>query len=166
MVVHPGASVPARAWDPACHQALVELLRRRGHEVVVTGGPGEEALTRRVAGRPRPGVHDLGGRTTLAGLAAVLAGARVVVAGNTGPAHLAAAVGRPVAWLHADTVPAVRWHPWRVPYLRLGDPVPCAGCRARVCPVPEHPCLDRVAPGRVAAAVDELAGAAGLDEAA
>jgi ADP-heptose:LPS heptosyltransferase len=156
VVVHPGASVTARAWEPARHRALVAELRRRGHAVVVTGGPGEARLTAEVAAGA-PGAVDLGGRTTLAELAEVLAGSSVVVVGNTGPAHLAAAVGRPVAWLHAPTVPEARWHPWRVPYVRLGGLPACAGCRARECPVPGHPCLAQVGHHEVADAVDALA---------
>jgi ADP-heptose:LPS heptosyltransferase len=157
LVVHPGASVPARAWAPERHAALVGALADDGWAVVVTGGPAERALTARVCGPPRPGVIDLGGRTSLAALAEVLAGARATVVGNTGPAHLAAAVGCPVAWLHAPTVPAVRWRPWGVPYVRLGLPVPCAGCRARVCPVEGHPCLDPVPVADVVEAVTGLA---------
>jgi ADP-heptose:LPS heptosyltransferase len=159
VVVHPGASVPARAWAPERHAELVGALVDAGREVVVTGGPDERDLTALVCGPPRPGVTDLGGRTTLAALAEVLAGARVAVVGNTGPAHLAAAVGCPVAWLHAPTVPEARWHPWRVPYVRLALPVPCAGCRARVCPVPGHPCLDPLPVEAVLEAVEDLAAA-------
>ena len=74
-----------------------------------------------------------------------------------GPAHLAAAVGAPVVSLFAPTVPAVRWRPWRVPHVLLSVDVPCAGCRARTCPVPGHPCLGGVAVDDVVAAVDRLA---------
>jgi ADP-heptose:LPS heptosyltransferase len=103
---------------------------------------------------------DLGGRTTLAELADVLAEAEVVVVGNTGPAHLAAAVGTPVVSLFAPTVPAVRWRPWRVRHELLYVDVPCAGCRARVCPVPGHPCLGGVSVEDVVAAVESLVGVA------
>jgi ADP-heptose:LPS heptosyltransferase len=159
VVVHPGASAPARAWAPRRSAELVDALLAEGHSVVVTGGTGERDLTAKVARAPRPGVRDLGGATTLAGLAEVLAGASAIVVGNTGPAHLAAAVGRPVAWLHAPTVPAVRWHPWMVPFRRLSLPVPCEGCRARVCPVPGHPCLDPLPVSAVVDAVGALVGA-------
>jgi ADP-heptose:LPS heptosyltransferase len=126
--------------------------------VLVTGGPAETTLTRAVAGTA--GV-DLGGRTSFAELAAVLAGADVVVVGNTGPAHLAAAVGTPVVSLFAPVVPAVRWAPYRVPTVLLGDQeAPCRDSRARACPVPGHPCLDSVTPDEVVVAVDKLAGAA------
>ena len=154
VVVHPGASVPARAWAPERHAALVDALVAEGRRVAVTGGPGERELTARVAGAA--GI-DLGGRTDLAGLADVLAGADCVVVGNTGPAHLAAAVGTPVVSLYAPTVPAVRWRPWQVPHELLHVDVPCAGCRARECPVPGHPCLGGVDIEEVAAAVGRLA---------
>jgi ADP-heptose:LPS heptosyltransferase len=80
-----------------------------------------------------------------------------VIVGNTGPAHLAAAVGTPVVSLFAPTVPAVRWRPWGVPHEVLYVDVPCAGCRARTCPVPGHPCLGGVATADVVRAVDRLA---------
>lgn len=154
VVVHPGASVPARAWAPDRHAQLVAALAAGGRRVVVTGSPAERALTAHVAGNV--GV-DLGGTTTFAGLAGVLARADAVVVGNTGPAHLAAAVGTPVVSLFAPTVPPVRWRPWRVPHALLHVDVECAGCRARVCPVEGHPCLGGVGVGDVVDAVDRLA---------
>jgi ADP-heptose:LPS heptosyltransferase len=80
----------------------------------------------------------------------------VVVVGNTGPAHLAAAVGTPVVSLFALTVPEARWRPWAVRHELLNVAVPCAGCRARTCPVPGHPCLGGVSVETVVAAVQRL----------
>jgi ADP-heptose:LPS heptosyltransferase len=158
VVVHPGASVPARAWAPERHAALVDALVEGDRRVVVTGGPDERRLTAVVAGARRDPVVDLGGRLELGELGAVLAGAAVVVVGNTGPAHLAAAVGTPVVSLFAPVVPAGRWRPWGVPQVLLGDQeAACAGSRARVCPVAGHPCLDGVSVSAVVAAVDQLA---------
>ena len=102
------------------------------------------------------------GRTSLPLLASVLAQADVVVAPNTGAAHLAAAVGTPVVSLFAPVVPAERWAPYGVPTVLLGDQdAPCAGSRARSCPVPGHPCLDRLEPSAVVAAVAALGAQAG-----
>ena len=154
VVVHPGASVPARAWAPEHHRALVERLTRAGRHVVVTGASDERALTAFVAGAD---ADDLGGTLDLPQLAGVLEGADAVVVANTGPAHLAAAVGTPVVSLFAPTVPAARWRPYGVAHRLLAIDVPCAGCRARACPVPGHPCLDALDPAAVAAAVDQLA---------
>jgi ADP-heptose:LPS heptosyltransferase len=165
VVVHPGASVPARAWAPERHAALVETLVEGGRRVVVTGDASERPLTSLVAGPRRPGVVDLGGRLDLAGLAEVLAGAEAVVVGNTGPAHLAAAVGTPVVSLFSPVVPAVRWRPLGVAHVLLGDQeAACAGTRARVCPVAGHPCLDGIPVSEVVAAVDRLAPARTVQE--
>ncbi|MFI6208459.1 glycosyltransferase family 9 protein [Streptomyces sp. NPDC051041] len=156
VVLHPGASVPARAWSPERSAEAVRELAAAGHRVVVTGGPGERDLTAYVAGR-----HglDLGGRTEAPELSGVLAGAAAVVTGNTAPAHLAAAVGTPVVSLFAPVVPAERWRPYGVPYVLLGDQdAPCADSRARTCPVPGHPCLDTVTATDVVAAVEKLTG--------
>ena len=153
VIVHPGASVPARAWAPERNAELVRALVAAGRRVIVTGGPDERELTAFVAGSD---ALDLGGRTDYPGLAEVIAGASAIVVGNTGPAHLAAAVGTPVISLFAPTVPAVRWRPWFVRHELLYVDVPCAGCRARACPVPGHPCLGGIEVADVVAAVDRL----------
>jgi ADP-heptose:LPS heptosyltransferase len=155
VVVHPGASVAARRWDPARAAQLVERLADDGRRVVVTGSPGERDLTAEVAGHRG---LDLGGMLDLPALGGVLAGADVVVVGNTGPAHLAAAVGTPVVSIFAPVVPAERWRPWRVPHVLLGhQDIGCAGCRARTCPLPGQPCIATVTVDLVVAAVDRLA---------
>jgi ADP-heptose:LPS heptosyltransferase len=163
VVLHAGASVPARAPSAAKTAAIAAALAAAGHRLVVTGSPAESALTGEIcqaaAAGPGPGPVDLGGRTSLPALAAVLSGANVVVAPNTGAAHLAAAVGTPVVSLFAPVVPAARWAPYGIPAIVLGgQDAPCAGTRARVCPVPGHPCLDLIDPADVTAAVAALAG--------
>ncbi|WP_152202892.1 glycosyltransferase family 9 protein [Georgenia thermotolerans] len=172
VVLHPGASVPARALAPDHAGRIAAALRAAGWPVVLTGGPGERdlaAAVARAADDPAPAVgpgasradaalHDLAGRTSLAELAAVLVGAACVVVGNTGPAHLAAAVGTPVVSLFSPVVPAERWAPYGVEVALLGDQAaPCRGSRARECPVPGHPCLTGVAPSAVVDAVAALA---------
>lgn len=156
VVVHPGSSAPARSWPAERHRQAVRELAGDGHRVLVTGGGNERELTAFVTA-DTPGAADLGGRTTLAELAAVLRGAGVLVAGNTGPAHLAAAVGTPVVSLFSPVVPAERWAPYRVPTVLLGDQhAPCRASRARTCPVPGHPCLSQVTSEHVVKAVREL----------
>lgn len=154
VVVHPGASVPARSLPPALLGPTVDELIGRGWAVVRTGTAVERAEWPLA---PRPGFTDLAGRTTLAELAAVVAGADAVVCANTAAAHLAAATGTPVAWVFAPVVARRRWHPWRVPHRVLGDQtIGCAGCRSRRCPLPGQPCLAPVTAPAVADAVDLL----------
>jgi len=154
VVFHPGAAVPARRPSAARSAAMVRALVGAGHRVLVTGSPGERRLTAQVAGTA---ALDLGGRTTLGELSAVFRHANAVVVPNTGPAHLAAAVGAPVVSLFAPVVPASQWSPYTRNVVRLGDQsAPCRGTRARTCPVRGHPCLDGISDAEVLAAVTQL----------
>jgi heptosyltransferase III len=169
VVLHPGASVPARGLRPGHAAHLAAALAHAGHAVVVTGGPGERELvgeTVALARQRYPGATlvDLAGATDLAGLAAVLAAADCTVVGNTGPAHLSAAVGTPVVSLFAPVVPAERWRPYGVPVRLLGDQqAPCRDSRARDCPVPGHPCLGGISGDEVVTAVADLTHPSGGD---
>lgn len=156
IVLHPGAAATARGIDPAQARVIATALADDGWPVLVTGSAAELADAHEVASS---GGVELAGRTSLAELASVLRGAAALVVGNTGPAHLAAAVGTPVVSLFAPVVPAARWEPWKVPCVLLGDQAaPCAGTRARDCPVAGHPCLSRVTAAEVVAAVHSLTG--------
>jgi ADP-heptose:LPS heptosyltransferase len=156
VVFHPGAAVPARRPTTARSARMVAALSAAGHRVVVTGDDSECEHTASVCGDV--GV-DVGGRTSFATLAAVYAAAQVVVAPNTGPAHLAAAVGTPVVSLFAPVVPASQWIPHGHNVIRLGDQnAPCRLTRARVCPVNGHPCLDGITDDELVAEVDRLRG--------
>jgi ADP-heptose:LPS heptosyltransferase len=100
----------------------------------------------------------LGGRTSFAEFAAIVRDAAAVVSGNTAAAHVASATGTPVVSIFPPTIPALRFRPWMVPYALLGDQhAPCAGCRARTCPIEGQPCLDVVHVEDVVRAVETLA---------
>ena len=158
VVLHPGASAPARRYPLQHWIALAAELSAAGRRVVVTGSADEVALTAAVASVPAEApIVDLGGRLDLPQLAGVLAGADVLVAANTGPAHLAAAVGTPVVSLFAPVVPSTRWAPYGVPCVLLGDQAaPCRHTRAVDCPVDGHPCLSTVDAVTAAQAVQKL----------
>jgi ADP-heptose:LPS heptosyltransferase len=161
VVVHPTASVPSRSipdWQTA---DLVAGLMDAGWHVVVTGAASATADARRrvgsLASAGSEPVTDARGTTSFAELAQILAGAQCVVSVNSGPAHLAAAVGTPVVSLFAPVVPVERWGPWGVPFRVLGDQhAGCRGTRARECPVDGHPCLSGISRAEVVDAVDEL----------
>jgi ADP-heptose:LPS heptosyltransferase len=155
VVYHPAAAVPARQPSAAKSAEVVRALVAAGYRVVITGAAGDRELTAQVAGDV---ALDLSGQTSLAELGSVFAGARAVVAPNTGPAHLAAAVGAPIVSLFAPVVPAVRWSPYGTTVALLGDQdAPCRDSRARTCPVAGHPCLNGIAARDVVAAVAEIA---------
>jgi ADP-heptose:LPS heptosyltransferase len=91
----------------------------------------------------------------MAELAAVLTVAPLLLTNNTGPVHLAAAIGTPVVDVYAMT--NVQHAPWRVPSRVVSLDVPCAGCRRSVCPLGHHRCLRAIDPGRVVDAARDLA---------
>jgi ADP-heptose:LPS heptosyltransferase len=109
------------------------------------------ASLREAAGVPAP---SLAGRLDVAELAALLARAPLLVSNNTGPVHLAAAVGTPVVDLYALTNP--QHTPWRVPHRVLSHDVPCKYCCKSICPAGHHDCLRRVEPAAVVSAALDL----------
>ncbi len=119
-LVHPGAAFPGRRWPADRFAAVARHLAARGLDVRVTGGPAEVPLARAVAEAAGLGPDAvLAGRTTTLELAAVVAGARVVVSGDTGTAHLATAYRRPSVVLFGPVSPAL----WGPP-LRAGEQGP------------------------------------------
>lgn len=154
VAVHPGASVPAREPSRSHTTAIVAALVTAGFDVVVTAAPDDAEVAARIAADAGARAHVT---AALADLAALLARCAVVVSPNTGPAHLAAAVGTPVVSLFAPVVPAARWAPHGVPTVILGDQsAPCRNTRARTCPLAGHPCLNTIAPRAVVDAVTHL----------
>jgi ADP-heptose:LPS heptosyltransferase len=110
-VVHPGSSRSDTRWSPIGFSRVIDHLQGSVDRVVITGGPDERALTAAVAGTvPSPAVVDLGGATPLGVLAALMRRASVVVANDTGAAHLAAAVGAPLVTVCGPSDRA-RWAP-------------------------------------------------------
>lgn len=93
VVLHPGATDPERRWPAECFAEVGDALSRAGARVVVTGTAAERSLVREVVERMRRHALDTAGRLSLGGLAGLLHRARVVISNDTGPLHLAAAVG-------------------------------------------------------------------------
>jgi ADP-heptose:LPS heptosyltransferase len=152
VVVHPGATSSSRRWPPERFAAVADALAADGHRIVVTGVPGEEAVTGAVVEAMRAPVLDLCGATTLGGFARLLRDAALLVSSDTGAAHLAAAVDTPavVCFLSGDPV---RWgHPGH----RVARAVvECNPCPHLDCPI-DHRCAQRLT------AADVLAEARGL----
>jgi lipopolysaccharide heptosyltransferase I len=105
-LVNPGAAWPNKRWPPARLAAIARLLHER-HAVapVIIWGPGEEPLARAVVDAAG-GVALMSPPTTIADLVALTRGATLMVSGDTGPAHIAAAVGTPLVGIYGPTRPA------------------------------------------------------------
>jgi lipopolysaccharide heptosyltransferase II len=155
VVMHPGATAPSRRYPP---EGFAEAARRLHDEVgcriVFTGSQEERDLVESVRGAAGVPSHSLAGRLELSELAALLERAPLLVANNTGPVHVAAAVGTPVVDLYALTNP--QHTPWGVPCRVLSHDVPCKYCHKSVCPEGHNDCLRRVTPEQIVAAAREL----------
>jgi lipopolysaccharide heptosyltransferase II len=155
VVVHPGASAASRRYPPESFSRAIDLLARQIEcEIAFTGDAAEKELVERVRAGLSVSSHSFAGRLDLGQLGALLAEADLLVSNNTGPAHLAAALGTPVVDLYALTNP--QHTPWEVASRVLFHDVPCRNCYKSVCPAGHHDCLRRVAPERVAAAARDL----------
>lgn len=139
VVLHPGASAFAafKRWPAAKFRALAAQLDREGVQVVISHGPGEEALAEEVAQDVGSAVLLDGKRLGLLGLATAYRDADLVVAADTGPLHVAAAASTRVVALFGPKDVALygpRWHPDnRV----LFHEVPCRPCKRRTCASPQ-----------------------------
>ncbi len=154
LVLHPGASAPSRRYPGWRWRQLVSLLARHIRlRLVIAGGEDEVALADSLAGLA-PGCINIAGQTSFGMLAALIARARVLIACNSAPAHIAAATGTPVVDLYALT--NLQHTPWRVTSRVLFETVPCAGCLQSICPQQHHACLAGLQPERIQQAVQEL----------
>jgi lipopolysaccharide heptosyltransferase II len=155
IVVHPGATAASRRY-PALHFAAAARMvaAESGHQILITGGPEERQLAETVRVHGARGGIALAGELELGELGAVIEGAALLIANNTGPVHMAAALGTPVVDLYALTNP--QHTPWRVLSRVLFHDVPCKYCYKSVCPEQHHACLREVTPAAVAVAAREL----------
>ncbi|MEU2061165.1 glycosyltransferase family 9 protein [Streptomyces sp. NPDC013455] len=125
VVVHPGAAAGSRRWPGERFAAVVRCLRAAGHRVVLTGGPGEEALVRSVAERAGLPVRDvLAGGLPPRQLSALVAEASLLLSGDTGLAHLAVAHGTRSVTLFGPVSPRLWGPPPSRHHLALWKPGP------------------------------------------
>jgi ADP-heptose:LPS heptosyltransferase len=155
-LIHPGASAASRRYPAEGFAAAARALAaEHGCRVVFTGAAGERALVDEVREVMQAASVAIVGGMDLAKLAAVIAFAPVLITNNTGPAHIAAAVGTPVVDLYALTNP--QHTPWAVSSRVLYHDVPCKFCYRSICPELHHDCLRKVAPQAVVEAVLQIA---------
>ena len=127
-VLLPGTNWATKRWPIEHFAALVRPLRERfGLRTVVAGGPGDAELARQL-----PDSLNLAGATTLRQLVALLERAAVVVANDSGPMHIAAALGRPLVTPYGPTSP-IRTGPYRRLDTVIRLDVPCSPCFSRTC---------------------------------
>ncbi|MEJ2745237.1 MAG: lipopolysaccharide heptosyltransferase II [bacterium] len=153
--INPGSTYgPAKCWPQEKFAGLIRSLRERlGASVVVVGGKQERALTDALCRGRGKGIVDTAGETTVMQLAALLARCAVVVSNDTGPMHLACAVGTPVVAVIGPTDPVATGPLGR--HLIVRSEVDCAPCFKRQCPT-DHRCMTSIPVEMVCDAVMNL----------
>ena len=158
-LLNPGAAWPNKRWPPARFGALAASLRDRyAMRSQVLWGPGEEALAAAVAAASA-GAADVVPATTIRDLVAIAARARLMVSGDTGPLHVAGAVGTPIVALFGPTWPE-RNGPWSAADVTLSRNGECVCHYERRCRR-ARACIEDIGVDEVLAAVERRVGAHG-----
>ncbi len=148
----------AKRWAPERFAAAAALVARRtGARVAIVGAQSERALGERVAAQVGASARVLCGETTLGTLVGVLKRLRLLLTNDSGPMHLAAALGTPLVAVFGST-DWTETAPFSDRARVVREETACAPCLLRECPI-DHRCMARVSVDRVAAAALELVAA-------
>lgn len=153
-VIHPGALMATKRWSADGFAAIGQRLAHSGLRPVLTAGPGEERVIAETARHVPDSLILLG--LTIPRLGELIRGAELYIGNDSGPMHLAAAVGTPTVavWGSSDSI---RWRPWKVDHRVVQNPYECNPCPGYRCLVSKTPlCIESVTIDQVAAAVDSL----------
>jgi heptosyltransferase-2 len=154
--MNPGASFgSAKRWVPERYAEVGDrLVKDAGASVAILGGADERPVAEAIASAMQAPAQILAGRTTLPELVGVLSRLSLLVTNDSGPMHLAAALGVPLVAVFGPT----DWRetaPYGARHRLVREDVACAPCKLRECPI-DHRCMRLVTAGRVIAASREL----------
>jgi len=151
VVLHVSAGTQAKRW-PADHwrELLGRLILDCDARVALIGVREERATAETITlGMNWPKVVDWTGQLSLVETAALIAEADVFIGADSGPAHLAAAVGTPAIVLFSGTNRVEQWRPWGGQVAVLRHETACSPCHRQTCPWAEHPCMSGLTPEAV-----------------
>jgi len=160
VAVHPGVGNAMRQWPAEHFVTFIDLLvEKNAVNVVLIGGPEEVELAEQVLGQGghRDSVASLAGKTPLGDLPALLAACALCVGNNSGPEHIAAAIGVPTIGIHSGVVDATEWGAIGRRAVAVRCNMSCSPCylaRMEDCPR-NYSCMRRLEPASVRA-VSEL----------
>lgn len=131
-VINPGGAWPNKQWPVDRFAAIARFLAERNLPSIVLWGPGEEALAKAVVSSAASSSVQVSPRTSIVDLVAITRAARLMVSGDTGPLHIAAAMGTPIVGIYGPTNPD-RNGPWRADDLTASRFSRCACHHRREC---------------------------------
>jgi len=159
-VLVPGSVWKTKRWDPAGYREVARFLIAHGWRVIVTGGPGEEQISRQVG--EGLALIDLTGRLSIAETMYLIAHSGLVVCNDSMALHLASGFGIPTVAVFCSTSPSFGFGPWQnraVVVEKTGLACkPCGRHGRRSCPTGTESCMLDVPAGRVIEAIRELTG--------
>jgi lipopolysaccharide heptosyltransferase II len=151
LILHPGATAPSRRYPPEHFaKAAARLISEFGFQVLLTGNESERDLVERIRSDIGHASLSLVADLNLQAFTSLIHLAPLLISNNSGPVHMAAALGTPVVDLYALTNP--QHTPWMVPHRVLYHDVPCRNCYKSICPLGHHNCLRLVSPDDVVSA--------------
>ena len=152
VVINPGAAWPNKCWPPDRFGAVAKALRdRTGLHSLITWGPKERSLADAVSGASG-GAATPAPATTISDLSALMHSAALVISGDTGPLHIAAAVGAPIVGLFGPTRPE-RNGPWEPRDEVISRAETCVCHHKRQC-LRGAPCINEISVEQVVAAAE------------
>lgn len=150
-ILNPGAAWPNKRWPPDRFGSVAALIHQElGLRSLVLWGPGEQPLASAVAAASQ-GAAEAAPPTTIPDIVGIARGAQLMVSGDTGPLHLAGAVGTPIVALFGPTRPE-RNGPWTARDMTVSRVAQCVCLYERRCRRPV-PCIDDIGVSEVMAAV-------------
>lgn len=159
VICHLGAGTEAKHWPVEHWAELTARLVARRFTVILVGGKSDQPKAQQVL-QLLPGaedqVWDASGQLSLRELAALVEHAEVLVGADSGPAHLAAAVGKPVVVLFSGSNRVFQWRPRGARVQVVHHAVACRPCHRPRCPLPDHPCMRQIRPEEVLQALERL----------
>ncbi|MEW5974417.1 MAG: glycosyltransferase family 9 protein [Acidobacteriota bacterium] len=154
-VVQPTSRFFTKEWTPQGFAEVCDHLWNRGLQTILTGGPGEQSklIKIRELANSKPATLK---SPTISDLIGVLQKARLFVGNDSGPTHLAAALGIPIVVLFGSSDSQV-WHPWQVTHRVVQNPFECNPCPGYRCLVYDQPkCILSITTEQVQHAIDQL----------
>lgn len=155
VIIHPGASAISRRYPPEKFAIVADMIvKKLGTHVIFTGTMSEQDLIDKIRSFMTVPSHSLAGRLDIRKLCALISTVKLLITNNTGPAHIAAAVGTKIVDIYALTNP--QHTPWKAKSRILSYDVPCKYCYKSVCPEGHNNCLRLISPQQVIKAASEL----------